>query len=324
MSELVITESTFNLIKSVGEPNTCGSFNIIFVIIISLIIMTTLSIFSYYKKIQREKNRQNLSYSKELVVYNQKHNKDKKDKENKQNIYNKYYFNVYVKQPYNKNGKQNNYNNKANYKYQKENTDDIIDAENINNSYSEQAGQKLALGDEITGHGGARGVLKEGFSKYIGNSEDAEIAKDAFFNNLTQNQNAILSQSGSNKTAGELATSLKAYAKGEVSLGIGVPGGTGAKASLGVEAAIGASLRQVGENATSADFNRIMNEQIFNNVSQQVAFGKIKAEDFDKALEQAYDAYNNVLKDIAKGTGSMNPYTETDGMFDMPTNPSKK
>ena len=198
------------------------------------------------------------------------------------------------------------------------------DSTNINNSYSEQAGQKLALGDEITGHGGARGVLKEGFSKYIGNSEDAEIAKDAFFNNLTQNQNAILSQSGSNKTAGELATSLKAYAKGEVSLGIGVPGGTGAKASLGVEAAIGASLRQVGENATSADFNRIMNEQIFNNVSQQVAFGKIKAEDFDKALEQAYDAYNNVLKDIAKGTGSMNPYTETDGMFDMPTNPSKK
>ena len=159
---------------------------------------------------------------------------------------------------------------------------------------------------------------------YIGNSEDAEIAKDAFFNNLTQNQNAILSQSGSNMTAGELATSLKAYAKGEVSLGIGVPGGTGAKASLGVEAAIGASLRQVGQNATSADFNRIMNEQIFNNVSQQVAFGKIKAEDFDKALEQAYDAYNNVLKDIAKGTGSMNPYTETDGMFDMPTNPSKK
>ncbi len=195
---------------------------------------------------------------------------------------------------------------------------------NINNSYSEQAGQKLALGDEITGHGGARGVLKEGFSKYIGNSEDAEIAKDAFFNNLTQNQNAILSQSGSNKTAGELATSLRAYAKGEVSLGIGVPGGTGAKASLGVEAAIGASLRQVGENATSADFNRIMNEQIFNNVSQQVAFGKIKAEDFDKALEQAYDAYNNVLKDIAKGTGSMNPYTETEGMVNMPTNPSKK
>ena len=195
---------------------------------------------------------------------------------------------------------------------------------NIDNSYSEQAGQKLALGDEITGHGGARGVLKEGFSKYIGNSEDAEIAKDAFFNNLTQNQNAILSQSGSNKTAEELATSLRAYAKGEVSLGIGVPGGTGAKASLGVEAAIGASLRQVGQNATSADFNRIMNEQIFNNVSQQVAFGKIKAEDFDKALEQAYDAYNNVLKDIAKGTGSMNPYTETEGMVNMPTNPSKK
>ncbi len=198
------------------------------------------------------------------------------------------------------------------------------DSTDINNSYSEQAGQKLALGDEITGHGGARGVLKEGFSKYIGNSEDAEIAKDVFFNNLTQNQNAILSQSGSNMTAEELATSLKAYAKGEVSLGIGVPGGTGAKASLGVEAAIGASLRQVGQNATSADFNRIMNEQIFNNVSQQVEFGKIKAEDFDKALEQAYDAYNNVLKDIAKGTGSMNPYTETDGMFDMPTNPSKK
>ena len=128
MSELVITESTFNLIKSVGEPNTCGSFNIIFVIIISLIIMTTLSIFSYYKKIQREKNRQNLSYSKELVTYSSAQNEDRKSNQ-KQNIYNKYYFNVYVKQPYNKNGKKNNYNKKSNYKYQKENTDDVIDAE---------------------------------------------------------------------------------------------------------------------------------------------------------------------------------------------------
>ena len=34
-----------------------------------------------------------------------------------------------MKQPYNQNGKKNNYNKKSNYKYQKENTDDIIDAE---------------------------------------------------------------------------------------------------------------------------------------------------------------------------------------------------
>ena len=31
--------------------------------------------------------------------------------------------------PYNKNGKQNNYNNKANYTYQKKDADDVIDAE---------------------------------------------------------------------------------------------------------------------------------------------------------------------------------------------------
>lgn len=37
---------------------------------------------------------------------------------------------MYVKQPYNQNGKQSNYNNKSNHKYQSDkSTDDIIDAE---------------------------------------------------------------------------------------------------------------------------------------------------------------------------------------------------
>lgn len=57
MSELVITESTFNLIKSAGEPSTSGSFNFIYIILIFLMIMITLSILSYYKKLQREKGK---------------------------------------------------------------------------------------------------------------------------------------------------------------------------------------------------------------------------------------------------------------------------
>ncbi len=61
MSELVITESTFNLIKSAGEPSTSGSFNFIYIILIFLMIMITLSILSYYKKLQREKGKKNLS-----------------------------------------------------------------------------------------------------------------------------------------------------------------------------------------------------------------------------------------------------------------------
>mgnify|MGYP006066041383 CR=1 FL=1 len=187
----------------------------------------------------------------------------------------------------------------------------------INNSYSEQAGQKLALGDEITGHGGARGVLKEGFSKYIGNSEDAEIAKDAFFNNLTQNQNAILSQSGSNKTLKEFNGALKSAISASVG---GEILGTGLKATA--EASYQFALKQNGENATVADFNRIMNEQIYNNITQQVAFGKIKPEDFDKALGQAYDAYENILKDIAKGTGEIS-FPDTDPLK-QPENPIKK
>ena len=129
MSELVITESTFNLIKSAGEPSTSGSFNFIYIILIFLMIMITLSILSYYKKLQREKGKKILS-STELVIYNSSSHFQEDNRNNqKQNIYNKYYFNVYVKQPYNKNGKQNNYNNKANYKYQTNTADDIIDAE---------------------------------------------------------------------------------------------------------------------------------------------------------------------------------------------------
>ncbi len=64
MSELVITESTFNLIKSVGEPSTNGSLNFTLIVIISLMIMTTLSILSYYKKLQREKDKQENKQSK--------------------------------------------------------------------------------------------------------------------------------------------------------------------------------------------------------------------------------------------------------------------
>lgn len=94
--------------------------------------ITTFSIiviFFLYKVVKNMiQDSNNRSSSKELVTYSSAQNEDRKSNQ-KQNIYNKYYFNVYVKQPYNKNGKQNNYNNKANYKYQKENTDDIIDAE---------------------------------------------------------------------------------------------------------------------------------------------------------------------------------------------------
>lgn len=96
--------------------------NSIMAIVPFIIIMVILFlIISQYK---REKGKTNLS-SKELVVYKSGSKEDRND--NKKYIYN---FNVYVKEPYNKNGKKN-YNNKAkaNYKYQKKNTDDIIDAE---------------------------------------------------------------------------------------------------------------------------------------------------------------------------------------------------
>ena len=179
-------------------------------------------------------------------------------------------------------------------------------------------GQKLALADEITGHGGAWGVLKEGYSKFIGNSEDANISKDAFFNSMTQNQNAILSQSGSNKTLKEFMGGLKSSIS--ASVGGEIFGGTGLKATA--EAAYQFTLRQNGENATVADFNRIMNEEILNHVNQQVAFGNIKAEDYDKALEQAYTAYNNVLKDIAGNTGQIS-FSDTDPIK-MPSNPTKR
>lgn len=95
-----------------------------FIIIFSIIV-----IFFLYKVVKNMvQYSNNLSSSKELVTYSSAQNEDKKSNQ-KQNIYNKYYFNVYVKQPYNKNGKQNNYNNKANYTYQKKDTDDVIDAE---------------------------------------------------------------------------------------------------------------------------------------------------------------------------------------------------
>ena len=47
----------------------------------------------------------------------------------RKNIYNKYYFNVYVKQPYDKNGKTNTKSGYKNQKTYKQSDDDFIDAE---------------------------------------------------------------------------------------------------------------------------------------------------------------------------------------------------
>lgn len=106
-----------------------AEISLLTIFLIMLLVIFIINIAKLFvKKIVESKDIDNFSSSKELVTYSSAQNEDKKSNQ-KQNIYNKYYFNVYVKQPYNKNGKQNNYNNKANYTYQKKDTDDVIDAE---------------------------------------------------------------------------------------------------------------------------------------------------------------------------------------------------
>ena len=69
-----------------------------------------------FKSDEKDSNTSLISSSKELVTYSSSSaHEDKK-------IYNKYYFNVYIKQPYN--GKQSNYNNKSNHKYQSDKSAD--------------------------------------------------------------------------------------------------------------------------------------------------------------------------------------------------------
>ena len=65
------------------------------------------------------------------MIYSSNQNEDKKTN-HKQNIYNKYYFNVYVKQPYDKNGKTNTKSGYKNQKTYKQSDDDFIDAEVVN------------------------------------------------------------------------------------------------------------------------------------------------------------------------------------------------
>lgn len=114
-----------------GSNTTETSIITIFLIMLAIIFMINITKLAV-KKIVESKDRENFSSSRELMLYSSNQNEDKKTNHTKQNIYTKYYFNVYVKQPYNKNGKQNNYNNKSNYKHQKDSdnsTGDVIDAE---------------------------------------------------------------------------------------------------------------------------------------------------------------------------------------------------
>ncbi len=106
----------------------------IFFIMFAVIFMINITKWTVKKIVEYKKEQTILSSSKELVTYSENQSEDKKANHTKQNIYNKYYFNVYVKQPYSKNSKQNNYNKKSNFKYQRDINnaiDDIIDAEMV-------------------------------------------------------------------------------------------------------------------------------------------------------------------------------------------------
>ncbi len=118
--------STLPAVKT-GSNTTETSIITIFLIMLAIIFMINITKLAV-KKIVESKDRENFSSSRELMIYSSNQNEDKKTN-HKQNIYNKYYFNVYVKQPYDKNGKTNTKSGYKNQKTYKQSDDDFIDAE---------------------------------------------------------------------------------------------------------------------------------------------------------------------------------------------------
>ncbi|WP_242349341.1 hypothetical protein [Mucispirillum schaedleri] len=111
-----------------GSNTTETSIITIFLIMLAIIFMINITKLAV-KKIVESKDIDNFSSSRELMLYSSNQNEDKKTN-HKQNIYNKYYFNVYIKQPYDKYGTKDTKNKYQNSTYTNQNTnDDFIDVE---------------------------------------------------------------------------------------------------------------------------------------------------------------------------------------------------
>lgn len=170
---------------------------------------------------------------------------------------------------------------------------------NIDNSYSENdsknivKGTKVDVGDETKGYTGGLAMLQGGLSNFGANQG---LMKEAFVDNMTKYQDSILQRGGtdgiSEKQALSAAGNFHAQA-GFEALGNG--------AHVAFDAALKASVDHSSGQVDTANLNRLMNENIMNQLDADAKANNWTAEEYNQAARERFGAYNDFLKNELGG-----------------------
>lgn len=172
--------------------------------------------------------------------------------------------------------------------------------EDHSNSYS--SGTKVSVGDTVNDYTGGLAMLKGGLSNFGANQG---LMKEAFVDNMTKYQDSILKRDGTDGVSEK--QTLDAMARFNAQVGIGAFGsGTDLAFNAAVKASVGHSSGQV----DTANLNRLMNENIMNQLNVDAKANNWTAEQYDAAARERFGAYNNYLHEQAGGQaygpGNMN------------------
>lgn len=160
-------------------------------------------------------------------------------------------------------------------------------------SSSEIAGRKVSVGDTVNDYTGSLAILQGGLSNHGANQG---LMKEAFVDNITKYQDSILQKAGKDQISEQQA--LNAAAKFNAQVGFGA---LGSGTDLAFNAALNASVDHSSGQVDTANLNRLMNENIMNQLNVDAKANNWTAEQYDQAARERFGAYNDFLKNELGG-----------------------
>lgn len=163
--------------------------------------------------------------------------------------------------------------------------------EDHSNTYS--SGTKVSVGDTVNDYTGAINLVNDGITKYGAHQGSM---REALVDNMTKYQDSILQKAGNDTISEQQA--LAAAGKFQASVGFEALGNG---ASVGFDAALRASVDHSSGQVDTANLNRLMNENIMNQLDADAKVNNWTAEQYDQAARERFGAYNDFLKNELGG-----------------------
>lgn len=163
--------------------------------------------------------------------------------------------------------------------------------EDHSNTYS--SGTKVSVGDTVNDYTGAINLVNDGITKYGAHQGSM---REALVDNMTKYQDSILQRGGTDGISEKQA--LDAMGSFNASVGFKALGNG---ASVDFQAALKASVDHSSGQVDTANLNRLMNENIMNQLDADAKANNWTAEQYDQAARERFGAYNDFLKNELGG-----------------------